>query len=153
MRWMRKRDNSPVVTVGSRAWLESLRAGAQERIVAEHTSVVPEEMRQFTRTIGRRGGLQRSRNYARRNFHKGVRFWQRYGSNPNKVAATPVKASPEQLRYLRIYASRGGTARAARLNREERAAIAAKGGRAKAEKAAKLKQVALCASAVAGKQE
>jgi hypothetical protein len=149
MRW--QRDNSPVLTVGSRAWFERLQCGAPPNSAAEQFNAAQEAMRPFMSRIGRRGAHERSRNYARRNLRKRIRFWQRYECNPNKVAAAPVKATPEQRRYLRAYASRGGRARSARLNHEERAAIAAKGGRAKAEKAAKLKRAAICASDVAAK--
>jgi general stress protein YciG len=157
------RSKREVVPIGSREWLERKRAGQEPdwcNLLPEATRpqftckpTTPDAVRQHMREIGRRGGFQRSRNYARRNVRKEIRFWLRYGSNPNKVTAAPVSASPEQRRYLRIYASRGGKARAARLNHEERAAIAAKGGRAKAEKAAKLRQATSPAQPVAGKQE
>ena len=126
----------------------------QNAIKADETGkpLIPEMMRQFWKDIGRQGGFQRSRNYARRNVRKGVQFWRRHGCNPHQVKARPVKASPGQRRYLHTYASLGGRARAANHSHEELAAIAAKGGRAKAEKAAKLKQAALCVSAVAAKQ-
>ena len=162
---LRKRN---VVPIGSREWRELQRASQQaigsrggpeepdwpNMLVAkpEVTDKLPLAVRHFLREIGRRGGYERSRNYARRNVRKGVQFWRRHGCNPHQVKARPVKASPEQRRHLLTYASRGGRARAANHGHEELAAIAAKGGRAKAEKAAKLKQPALCASAIAAKQ-
>ena len=158
---LRKRNVAPA-TVGSREWLERLRTGQEPNWqtalpASTKPNVIdelptPEIMRQFTRDIGRRGGLQRSRNFARRNVRNAIHFWCRHDCNPHKVKAPPVTATLEQRRYLHAYASHGGKARAARHSHEELAAIAAKGGRAKAEKAAKLKQAALCASAVAAKQ-
>lgn len=154
--------NRNLLTIGSREWLERLRAGRdpnwQTALPASTKPTVVDKlpareiMRRFSRDIGRRGGLQRSRNFARRSVRKAIQFWSRQDCNPHKVKATPVTASPEQRRYLHAYASHGGKARAARHTHEELAAIAAMGGRAKAEKAAKLKQAALCASAVAAKQ-
>jgi general stress protein YciG len=149
-----------VVPIGSREWLERQRTGQEpdwRNLLPEATKpeftckpTTPDAVRQHMREIGRRGGLQRSRNYARRNVRKGVRFWQRYASNPNEVKAPPVKASPEARRYLRIYASRGGQARACKYGPEQLKAIAAKGGRAKA---AKRRQVSFPTQPVAGKQE
>ena len=154
--------NQKAVPIGSREWLDQLRAGQepdwQGALPASTKPNVidklptPEIMRQFSRDIGRRGGLQRSRNFARRSVRKAIQFWSRHDCNPHKVKAPPVTATLDQRRYLHAYASRGGKARAARHSHEELVAIAAKGGRAKAEKAAKLKQAALCASAVAAKQ-
>src|SRR5947209_5913879 len=143
--WPRKLK---VVPIGSREWLD-MRLH-QFSPPDDWLCDAAEPVRQFLREIGQRGGLHRSRNYARRNFRKGVRFWQRYGSNPNKVAAAPVKASPEQRRYLRTYASRGGQARARKCSREQLRAWAAKGGRARA---AKRRQASSPAQAVAGKQD
>ena len=154
--------NHNVVPIGSREWREwrlryqepdwyDVLPGPAKGEVTDKLPI-PETMRQFMRNIGQRGGRQRSRNFARRDFRKGVRFWQRYGSSPDKVVAAPVKANAEERRGLLTYASRGGQARARNCSPEQLKAIAAMGGRAKAEKAAKLKQPALCASAIAAKQ-
>jgi hypothetical protein len=148
-----------VVPIGSREWLDRVRAGQEPdwcNLLPEATKpqftckpTTPDAVRQHMHEIGRRGGLQRSRNYARRNVCKGIGFWQRHGSNPNKVVVAPVKTSPEQRGYLRTYASRGGQARARRYPKETLRAWAAKGGHAKA---AKSKQASYCTQAVAGKQ-
>jgi general stress protein YciG len=144
---MRKRDNSPVVTVGSSAWLESLRAGPPLTSAAEQSW---EAIRQFMREIGRRGGFERCRSLARRDPGLWVRFHRRYRCHPNQVRAALVRASPEVRHYLRAIASRGGQARARKCSREQLKAIAAKGGRAKA---AKRRQASSPAQPVAGKQE
>jgi hypothetical protein len=154
--------NQSVVPVGSREWLERRRAGQEpdwQSLLPEATKPestfkppIPDAVRQHLREAGRRGGLQRSRNYALRSPRCWTRFRRRYGHTPKGVKAAPVKAGPEVQRHLRTYGSLGGRARAERRSHEELAAIAAKGGRAKAEKAAKLKQAALCVSAVPAKQ-
>jgi len=157
--WMSKPN---VVPIGSREWRERQRAGQEPdwcsllpgatKPESACKPPVPQAVRQHLREAGRRGGLQRSRNFAKRFPRLWARFCRRYGHSPNGMRAALVRASPEVQQYLLTYASRGGRARAERHSHEELAAIAAKGGRAKAEKAAKLKQEALCASAVAAKQ-
>ena len=152
--------NSSVAPVGSHEWRERQRASQEpdwRRVLPKKPEVsnklpTPETMRQFWRDIGRQGGFQRSRNYARRNVRKGVQFWRRHGCNPHQVKARPAKATQEQRRHLLTYASLGGQSRLRNCSAERLKAIAAMGGRAKAEKAAKLKQAALGASAVAAKQ-
>jgi general stress protein YciG len=153
--------NRNVVPIGSREWRE-LRASQEPNwlsLLPEATKPeftckpsIPNTVHQHMREAGRRGGLQRSRNYARRSPRCWTKFCRQYGHTPNGMTAALVKANPEVQQHLRTYASLGGKARAARHSHEELAAIAAKGGRAKAEKAAKLKQAALCSSAVAAKQ-
>jgi len=136
--------NRNVVPIGSREWREWQRAGQEpdwpsllpgatkpERACKPTT---PDPVPQHLREAGRRGGLQRSRNYALRDLRKGVRFWRRYGSNAKDVTAAPVKAGPEVHRLLRTYASRGGRARADKYPPEMRRAWAALGGHAKAAK-------------------
>jgi general stress protein YciG len=159
---MRENWQRNVVPIGSREWIERRLTGQEpdwRNLLPEATKpkftckpTTPDAVRQHMREIGRRGRLQRSRNYALRSPRCWTRFCGEYGHSPNGWTAAPVKASPEVQQHLRTYASGGGRARAARHSHEERAAIAAKGGRAKAEKAAKSKQAALCASAVAAKQ-
>lgn len=144
--WPRNRN---VVPIGSREWVERHRTGQEpdwQSLLPDATKPAftckpstPDFVRQHLREAGRRGGLQRSCNYARRSPRCWTKFCRRYGHSPNGTKAALVKASPEVRRHLRTYASRGGKARAARHSHEELAAIAAKGGRAKAEKAAKLK--------------
>jgi hypothetical protein len=94
----------------------------------------PSEVRQFMCQIGRRGGLQRCRNFARRTPRGWIRFKRRYQHDPSQVSAAPVSASPEVQTHLRECASRGGQERARRYPRETRRAWAAMGGRAKAAK-------------------
>jgi general stress protein YciG len=157
---MRERWQRNVVPIGSREWVERQRTGQEPdwlSLLPEATKpeftwkpTTPDAVREHMREIGRQGGLQRSRNYARRNFHKGIRFWQRYGSNPNDVRAAPVSASPDVSPWLKEFASRGGQARARKCSPEQLNAIAAKGGHAKA---AKRRQASSPAQSVAGKQE
>ena len=149
----RKRNTVPI---GSREWRERILASPVTDIrVIQPTvgSTTPESLRQFLRQIGRRGGLMRSRNFARRDAGCYLRFRRRYGYSPKEVIATPFKASLEVWQHLRAQASRGGRARARKYSPEQLRAWAAAGGRAKAEKAAKAKQVSSPAQAVAGKQE
>jgi hypothetical protein len=109
----------------------------------------PAAVRQFLREIGRRGGLQRSRNFARRDPRGWMRFLQRYRSHPNRVTAAPVTASSEVWHCLRAYANLGGQKRARRYPSAMRRAWAAKGGYAKA---AKFRKASTGTQGVAGKQ-
>lgn len=146
--------------VGSQEWLERLRAtqepdwhnvlpGAAKPVVTDKLPI-SETMRQFYREIGRQGGLERSRRFARRSPRCWLRFHRQYHCDPNRVKARPARATPEQRRYLRANAIRGGQARARKCSPERRKAIAAMGGRAKA---AKRKQASSPVQSVAGKQE
>lgn len=148
-----------VVPIGSREWLERIRASQEPdwhkvlpptKSKATSEPIVPDNVRQHLRETGRRGGLQRARNYALRSIREGAGFWRRYHYSPDKVTARPVTATREVREQLRILASRGGQARACKCSREQLKAIAAMGGRAKA---AKFRQPALPAQPVAGKQE
>lgn len=113
------------------------------------TLATTDAMRQFMRRIGRRGGHERSRNFARRNVRCRARFWHLHRCNPNETKAAPVCASIEEWHCLREFASRGGKARARKYPREQLRAWAAKGGHAKA---AKSKRVSLPPQGIAGKQ-
>lgn len=109
----------------------------------------PGEVRQFMCQIGRRGGLQRCRNFARRTPRGWIRFQRRYRCNPHDVKAAPMGANEDVRNWLRGAASRGGRARAQKRSPEELRAWAAKGGYAKA---AKSKRASLPAQAIPGKQ-
>jgi hypothetical protein len=120
---LRKRS---VVPIGSREWLERLRAGqepdwrkvlppSRQKVRGEPT--VPDNVRQHLRAAGRRGGHERARNYALRSVRESARFWKRYGYTPDKVTARPVAANAEVREQLRTLASRGGQARARKFRR------------------------------------
>lgn len=152
--------NRTAAPIGSREWLDRqlrdqeadwdnvLPAAAKSRVTDRMP--IPETMRQFYREIGRQGGLERSRRFARRFPRCWRRFHQLYHCDPNRVKARPARATPEQRRYLRANAIRGGQARARKCSPERRKAIAAMGGRAKA---AQRRRASSPAQSVAGKQE
>ena len=161
--WLRKRDGSIIYVerdgvggwfeVPPRFWPDPLPVGLVPPKVdsGEPASKqpTPGAVRQFLREIGRRGGLQRCRNFARR-FPRGwIRFQRRYRCNPRDVKAAPMKANEEVRNWLRGAASRGGQARARKHSREQLRAWAASGGYAKA---AKSKRACPPAQAIAGKQ-
>ena len=144
-----------VVPIGSREWLDWQRMGQEpdwHNGLPDVTNQLdtPQTMQQFWREIGRCGGLERCRSFARRSPRCWRRFHQLYHCDPNRVKARPARATPEQRRYLRANAIRGGQARARKCSPERRKAIAAMGGGAKA---AKRKQASSAAQSVAGKQE
>lgn len=109
----------------------------------------PGDFREFMRDIGRRGGLQRCRNFARRTPRGWIRFQRRYQCDPHDVKATPMEANEDVRNWLRGAASRGGHARARKYPREQLRAWAAKGGHAKA---AKSRWASPSAQGIAGKQ-
>lgn len=145
--WLRKRDGSIVYVMrdGIGGWIEvppqywpdpPRVAESPKPDRAEPTSdlATPCAVLQFMREIGRRGGRERCRNFARRTVRGWIGFKKRYGCDPCEVNAAPVRASPEVRPCLREFASRGGRSRAHKYPREQLRAWAAKGGHAKAAK-------------------
>jgi hypothetical protein len=166
MPWLRKYDGTVVYVErdGVGGWIEvppkywpdppPARLGAvppkQDGAVPTRRPPTPGAVRRFMHEIGRRGGHERSRNFARRTSRGWIRFNRRYQCDPSHVTAAPVSASPEVRTHLRAFASRGGQERARRCPKETLRAWAAKGGHAKAEKS---KRASSPGQSVAGKQK